>query len=53
MQVLWFRNWAALKSVHSIEHFHVMLHNPDKDFLTKVTHGDVPMFKRKEFGGKE
>ncbi|KAM0720246.1 hypothetical protein Q7P37_004382 [Cladosporium fusiforme] len=26
--VLWFRNWGALKSVHAVEHFHVMLFEP-------------------------
>ena len=30
-----------------------MLRNPSEKFLKEVTHGDVPMFKRKEFGGKE
>ncbi len=53
MQVLWFRNWSALKSVHSIEHFHVMLLDPGQEFLDEVTGFDVPMFKKKEFGGTE
>lgn len=27
--VLWFKNWAALQSVPSLEHFHVLLLNPN------------------------
>lgn len=30
-----------------------MLRNPTPEFLDEVTHGDVPMYKRKEFGGRE
>ncbi|KFX95214.1 hypothetical protein O988_05902 [Pseudogymnoascus sp. VKM F-3808] len=41
--VIWFRNWAALKSVHSVEHFHVMLFNADQKFLDSITGGDVPI----------
>ncbi|KFY17852.1 hypothetical protein V491_04915 [Pseudogymnoascus sp. VKM F-3775] len=41
--VIWFRNWASLKSVHSVEHFHVMLFNADQKFLDRITGGDVPL----------
>ncbi|KAI3400455.1 hypothetical protein diail_3076 [Diaporthe ilicicola] len=33
---LWFKNPPSLKSVHSVEHFHVMLFNPDPDFVRNV-----------------
>lgn len=39
----WFKNWKSLKSVHAVEHFHVMLYKPDKQFLSDITGGDVPM----------
>ncbi|KAL2864153.1 GIG1 family protein [Aspergillus lucknowensis] len=41
-QVVWFKNWRSLKSVHDVEHFHVMLHNPDPTFVQEITGGDVP-----------
>lgn len=41
-QVMWFKNWAALKSIHAVEHFHVMLFDPDPDFIRQVTNGDIP-----------
>lgn len=47
-QVLWFKNWASLKSVHAIEHFHVLLYAPDDDFVEKVTGGDMPLSKRRK-----
>lgn len=43
MEVIWFKNWKALKSVHSVEHFHVMLFDPPVGFVKEVTHGDVPI----------
>ncbi|KAF2010616.1 hypothetical protein BU24DRAFT_427731 [Aaosphaeria arxii CBS 175.79] len=41
--VAWFRNWQSLKSVHAIEHFHVMLYEPEAGFVERITGGDVPM----------
>ncbi|KAG9238355.1 hypothetical protein BJ875DRAFT_480464 [Amylocarpus encephaloides] len=41
--VIWFKNWASLKSIRALEHFHVMLFNPDAAFLDKITNGDVPL----------
>ncbi|MCJ1428020.1 hypothetical protein MMC29_005927 [Sticta canariensis] len=40
--VIWFKNWKSLKSVHGIEHFHVMLHDPDMGFVKEITNGDIP-----------
>jgi hypothetical protein len=40
---VWFKNWKSLKSVHAVEHFHIMLYKPDKEFLREITGGDVPM----------
>ncbi|KAJ4271881.1 hypothetical protein NW762_000590 [Fusarium torreyae] len=40
--VLWFRNWRGLQSVNAIQHLHVMLFNPDPDFVRTITKGDVP-----------
>jgi hypothetical protein len=45
-QVVWFRNWKSLKSVHALEHFHVMLHRPDRAFVREITNGDVPLIER-------
>ncbi|RAK97797.1 GIG1 family protein [Aspergillus ibericus CBS 121593] len=42
-QVIWFKNWKSLKSVHAVEHFHVMLHHPDAEFLREITGGDAPL----------
>ncbi|KAL8943184.1 MAG: hypothetical protein Q9216_001238 [Gyalolechia sp. 2 TL-2023] len=44
--VIWFKNWKALKSIHSVEHFHVMLFDPDPEFVKEVTHGDVPLSRK-------
>ncbi|KAL4968194.1 GIG1 family protein [Aspergillus stella-maris] len=41
-QVVWFKNWRSLKSVHAVEHFHVMLHHPDPAFIEEITGADVP-----------
>ena len=40
---MWFHNWKNLKSVHAVEHFHVMVHDADKGFLQQITMGDTPM----------
>lgn len=40
---IWFKNWASLKSIHAVEHFHVMLFDPDKQFVEKITDNDVPL----------
>ncbi|KAJ5130374.1 uncharacterized protein N7515_006413 [Penicillium bovifimosum] len=45
-QVVWFKNWKSLKSVPGVEHFHVMLHRPDMEFVGEITRGDVPLIER-------
>jgi hypothetical protein len=46
--VVWFKNWRALKSVQAVEHFHILLLEPDMRFVKEVTGGDVPVFLREE-----
>ncbi|KYK57686.1 hypothetical protein DCS_04699 [Drechmeria coniospora] len=43
-QVVWFKNWSALRSIDLVEHFHVMMFGPDPDFVRQVTNGDVPQY---------
>ncbi|KAG9194422.1 hypothetical protein G6011_04457 [Alternaria panax] len=45
-ELVWFKNWRSLKSVHAVEHFHVMLYRPDAVFLEEITKGDVPMTEK-------
>lgn len=45
-KVIWFKNWTALKSIHSVEHFHVMLFDPDPNLIEEVTHGDIPLSRK-------
>ncbi|KAI1640413.1 hypothetical protein F4809DRAFT_589973 [Biscogniauxia mediterranea] len=40
---IWFKNWRSLKSVHAVEHFHVMLYDPDPAFVDEITNGDVAL----------
>lgn len=44
--VIWFKNWKSLKSVHAVEHFHVMLKHPDMGFVEEITQGDMPLIKQ-------
>lgn len=41
--VIWFKNWKSLKSVHALEHFHVMLYRAPAKFLKFITNDDIPM----------
>ncbi|CAM1506917.1 Fc.00g065580.m01.CDS01 [Cosmosporella sp. VM-42] len=41
-RVIWFKNWPSLTSVHAVTHFHVMMFNPDPEFVCEVTNGDIP-----------
>ncbi|KAH0286569.1 hypothetical protein M436DRAFT_50823 [Aureobasidium namibiae CBS 147.97] len=43
---IWFKNWASLKSIHAVEHFHVMLFNTDAKFVADVTNGDVALLDK-------
>ena len=36
-RVLWFKNWSALQSVGSLEHFHCFVRGADEDLLWKWT----------------
>ena len=42
-KIIWFKNWAKLKSIHSMEHFHVMMKDPDMEFIKEITKGDQPV----------
>lgn len=44
--VIWFKNWSSLQSIHAIEHFHVMLFDPDVEFVERITDGDVPLSEK-------
>jgi hypothetical protein len=44
--VIWFKNWSALKSIHAIEHLHVMLFDPDMEFVKSITDDDVPLAEK-------
>ncbi len=46
LQYIWFKNWRSLKSVHAIEHFHVMLYDPVPELIQALTNGDVPLSRR-------
>ncbi len=35
----WFKNDRSLKSVHAVEHFHVMLFEADERFVESITGG--------------
>lgn len=39
-------NWKSLKSIHAVEHFHVMLYDPDMDFIEEITDGDIPAYQK-------
>ena len=41
--MIWFKNWAKLKSIRGLEHFHVMLFDPDMGFVDRITGGDQPL----------
>ncbi|KAI0523658.1 hypothetical protein F5B22DRAFT_633793 [Xylaria bambusicola] len=45
-QYIWFKNWRSLKSVHAVEHFHVMLYDPDPAFIEEITNGDIPLIRK-------
>jgi hypothetical protein len=47
---IWFKNWASLKSIHAVEHFHVMLFDTDAKFVKDVTDGDVALLDKIKIG---
>ena len=44
--LVWFKNGKSLKSVHALEHFHVMLYKPDRECLRRITGGDISMAEK-------
>lgn len=34
--VLWFKNWASIQSVRSVEHIHVLVRGASEEFLRTV-----------------
>ncbi|GAB7350171.1 hypothetical protein MBLNU459_g0835t1 [Dothideomycetes sp. NU459] len=44
--VIWFKNWGSLRSIQAIEHFHVMLFDPDMSFVRDITNNDVPLAEK-------
>ncbi|PHH53355.1 N-acetylglucosamine-induced protein 1 [Ceratocystis fimbriata CBS 114723] len=44
--VIWFKNWSAIKSVQALEHFHVLMFEPDTDFIREITNGDRPLCEK-------
>ncbi|KAI9734241.1 MAG: hypothetical protein M1834_002345 [Cirrosporium novae-zelandiae] len=46
--VAWFRNWGEIQSVKGPDHFHVLLNDPDLEFVKKITNNDVPLYAKKE-----
>ncbi|PHH75265.1 hypothetical protein CDD80_2511 [Ophiocordyceps camponoti-rufipedis] len=45
-QIIWFKNWSSLRSVDQIQHFHVMMFDPDPEIIRHVTNGDIPQYQR-------
>lgn len=41
-QLIWFKNPPSLKSIHAVEHIHVMLFDPDPEAIDRLTNGDRP-----------
>ena len=42
-QVIWFKNGRTLKSVHALEHIHVLLYQAPAEMVERLTEGDKPM----------
>ena len=47
-RLVWFKNWGALKSVHAIEHFHVLLNQVPRAVLDRITGGDMSTSEKVE-----
>jgi hypothetical protein len=39
--VLWFKNWASIQSVRSVEHIHVLIRNYTEEFVKSVVDIDA------------
>jgi len=53
IQVAWFKNWAALKSIQAVEHFHVMMYDPDPEVIKRVTGNDEALFQKLAVGNEQ
>lgn len=42
-QIIWFKNERTLKSVHALEHFHVLLYQVPTKMIERLTKGDKSM----------
>lgn len=50
-EVIWFKNWTSLKSVDGLEHFHVLLHQANEDFINRTTQ-DGNRLNNSNIGGR-
>lgn len=48
--VLWFKNWASLQSVRSVEHIHILIRNYTPGFLAAVLGSDTSEEKNRPIG---
>ncbi|KAI5781160.1 hypothetical protein EDC01DRAFT_718553 [Geopyxis carbonaria] len=48
--VLWFKNWASLQSVRSVEHIHILIRKYTPEFLATVVGKDVGDQKSRPIG---
>jgi hypothetical protein len=53
VQLRWFKNFGFLQSVPNLVHFHVMMYDPDPEFIKEITNGKVPLFRTPGFKEKE
>jgi hypothetical protein len=51
--VLWFKNWASIQSVRSVEHIHVLIRDCAEDFLKSVVGIDARDKNNKPIGQLE
>ncbi|KAF4552826.1 Hypothetical protein D9617_9g026170 [Elsinoe fawcettii] len=51
--VVWFKNWRSLKSVEAVEHFHVMLYQPEREIIAELTKNDMPLQEKIKLQEKE
>jgi hypothetical protein len=48
--VLWFKNWASIQSVRSVEHIHVLIRNHTEEFVKSVVGIDARDQVKKTIG---
>lgn len=51
--VLWFKNWASIQSVRSVEHIHVLVRGASEEFLKSVIGAEGDGLKIKGIGQLE